>query len=358
MAGPMMLDDQIRHNRAATARLFVFVFLILAGVVAGIGFILDLPIPVVLVVAVVVGLVYLAIASASSVPAILAAARARPANPQVREEKLLINAVEEMAIAAGLPTPKVYVQEDEDINAFATGRNPKESIVCATTGALRKLNYEELQGVIGHELSHVRNHDIKVTTYAIALIGLIAILLQLVFRGVFYGMMGGGGRRGGRGGGGPAIIVIFLLLLVFMVVAQLLSQLVYFAISRQREYLADASGAELTRNPEGLASALEKIEQSQPQPNRGDRTVASLYLDNPFRRGKTESLFSTHPPIEQRIARLRGGRPSAPPMPKRPRAPDTSAESGSGFGRIPGMAGLPGAPQVPPLPGPPRRPQP
>lgn len=299
----ILLDEQIRRNRHATTRLFIVVFLILAGMIFAIGFVLGYPPWITGILAIVGGLLYLGIASGSSVSAILAAARARPANPNVREEKLLIYAVEEMAIAAGInPPPKVYVQEDDDINAFATGRNAKEAIVCATTGALHRLNQEELQGVIGHELSHIRNQDIKVTTYAIALIGLIAMLGEIVLRSMFFG----GGRRGGNRDSGGAQIIVFLLAIVFIILAPILSKLVYFAISRQREYLADASGAELTRNPEGLASALAKIEQSQPVPNRGDRTVASLYLDNPFRRGNHASAFSTHPPIEERIRRLRG----------------------------------------------------
>lgn len=303
MAQPMLLDEQIRHNKAATVRLFVVVFLILAGLVFAVGVVLGYPPIFTGVLALVIGLVYLGIASSTGVDAILKAARARPANPAVREEKLLIYAVEEMAIAAGInPVPKVYVQEDPDINAFATGRNYNEAIVCATTGAITSLNQEELQGVIGHELSHIRNQDIKVTTYAIALIGLIAILGEIVLRSMFWG----GGRRGGGRDRGEGNIILFVVAIVFIILAPILSRLVYFAISRRREYLADASGAELTRNPEGLASALEKIAAREPHPDKGDRTVASLYLDNPFRRLKAQSAFSTHPPLEERIKRLRG----------------------------------------------------
>ncbi|HEX2066878.1 MAG TPA: M48 family metallopeptidase [Candidatus Thermoplasmatota archaeon] len=301
MAAPMLLDEQVRHNKAATVRLFVLVFLILAGLVFAIGLVLGYPPVVTGVLALVIGLVYLGIASSTGVETILKAARARPANPNVREERLLLYAVEEMAIAAGLsPVPKVYVQEDDDINAFAAGRDAKQAVVCATTGALRALNQEELQGVIAHELSHIRNQDVKVTTYAIALIGLIAMLGEIVF----YSMFLGGHRRGRNEGGGH--ILLLLAAIVFIILAPLLSKLVYFAISRRREYLADASGAELTRNPEGLASALEKIAARQPHPDKGDRTVAALYLDNPFRRLKAQSAFSTHPPIEERIRRLRG----------------------------------------------------
>jgi heat shock protein HtpX len=298
MAGPLLLDEQVRRNQAATVRLFVFVFLILAGLVYAVGVVLGYPPVFTGVLALVIGLIYLGIASSTGVDTILKAARARPANPSVREEKLLIYAVEEMAIAAGLPPPKVYVQEDDDINAFATGRKPEEAVVCATTGALRSLSQEELQGVIGHELSHIRNQDIKVTTYAIALIGLIAMLGEIVLRSLFWG----GGRRG-RGNSNGLVLVFAI---VFIILAPILSKLVYFAISRRREYLADASGAELTRNPEGLASALEKIAAREPHPDKGDRTVAALYLDNPFRRFKAQSAFSTHPPLEERIRRLRG----------------------------------------------------
>ncbi|HUR61326.1 MAG TPA: M48 family metalloprotease [Candidatus Thermoplasmatota archaeon] len=296
----MMLDEQVRHNKAATVWLFVVVFLILAALVFAVGVVLGYPPIFTGILALVIGLVYLGIASSTGVDTILRAARARPANPAVREEKLLIYAVEEMAIAAGIhPIPKVYVQEDDDINAFATGRDYKEAIVCATTGALNSLTQEELQGVIGHELSHIRNQDIKVTTYAIALIGLIAMLGEIMFRSMLFG----GGRRGGsREGGG--LLLIFAI--VFIILAPILSKMVYFAISRRREYLADASGAELTRNPEGLAAALEKIASRQPHPDKGDRTVSALYLDNPFRRLKANTVFSTHPPLEERIRRLRG----------------------------------------------------
>jgi heat shock protein HtpX len=296
----MLLDEQIRHNKAATVRLFVAVFIILAAVIFAVAYVFTGNVLVTGVLALVGGLIYLAIASGTSVDTILKAARARPANPNVREEKLLIYAVEEMALAAGLPPPKVYVQEDEDINAFATGRNPQEAIVCATTGALHALSQEELQGVIAHELSHIRNQDIKVTTYAVALIGLIAMLAEMTFRMMFFG-----GGRGGRdrGGANPILIVVAILAIIL---APILSRMVYFAISRRREYLADASGAELSRNPEGLAAALEKIAARQPHPDKGDRTVAALYLDNPFRRLKANSVFSTHPPLEERIRRLRG----------------------------------------------------
>lgn len=295
-----LLDEQIQHNKSVTVRLFVILFLILFTLVFAVGYILGITPWVTAGFALVFGLLYLWMASSFSVQAIIASARARPANPNVREEKLLIYRVEEMAIAAGLPVPKVYIQEDEDINAFATGRKPEESIVCFTTGALAALDQEELQGVVAHELSHIRNYDIRVTTYAIALIGIIAMVAEMVLRAVFWGGLRHG--RGRQGGGNPIMLIVAIAL---MILAPILSRLVYLAISRRREYLADASGAELTRNPEGLARALAKIGGRQPQPSHGDRTVSSLYLDNPFRKGARESAWSTHPPIPKRIERLR-----------------------------------------------------
>jgi heat shock protein HtpX len=304
----LMLDEQIRHNKRRTAMLFVVVFLIVVLLVMAIAYVFLGSILLTGILALVIGLVYLGIASSSGTAAILKSARARPANPAIREEKLLLYKVEELAIAAQIPVPKVYVQEDDDINAFATGKDPEHGIVCVTTTALRELTQEELEGVLAHELAHIKNYDIRVTLYAIALIGLIAMLAEIVFYSLFWG--GGRGRGGGKEGG-AAMLIIFLVALVFMILAPLLSRLVYFAISRNREYLADATGAHLSRNPDGLARALEKIGARQPKPHHGDRTVASMYFDNPFRKlGRREkgSMWSTHPPIEERIRRLRGQR--------------------------------------------------
>lgn len=296
MARVLLLDEQIAQNKRRTLWLFALVFVIVAALTFVIGWALGAPPYFTAPLALGIGLVYLLIASGASVATILKEARARPANPQVREEKLLLYAVEEMSIAAQIPMPKVYVQEDDDINAFATGRKPSEGIVCVTTGALAALDKEELQGVIAHELAHIKNYDIRVTTYAIALIGLVAMLAEIMIRSIFYG----GGRRDKNAG------FILIIGLVVAILAPLLSRLVYFAISRQREFLADASGAHLSRNPEGLARALEKIGARQPKPHRGDRTVASLYFDNPFRRGVRSSVWSSHPPISDRVRRLRG----------------------------------------------------
>jgi heat shock protein HtpX len=206
-----------------------------------------------------------------------------------------------MAIAAGLPVPKVYVQDSRDINAFAAGKKPEEAVICVTTGALEQLSQEELEGVIGHEMSHILNYDVRLTTVTVALVGAIAMLAEIALRAHW---LSGGDRRRRRhegGGAGPLIVVGIL----FMILAPILSRLVYLMLSRRREYLADASGARLTRNPEGLASALLKIKNDLPDDPKGSRTVASLYIANPWNRLSADSVFATHPPIDERIRRLR-----------------------------------------------------
>lgn len=291
-----MLQDQIRHNRRVTVWLFLVVFLVLFALVFAIGYVLGYPPYLTGGFALVFGLLYLAMASGFSIPAILKAARARPADPKIRAEKLLIYKVEEMAIASGLPPPKVYVTPSKDINAFATGKKPEDSVIAVTQGALERLDQEELEGVIAHEMSHIRNQDIRVQTYAIALIGIIAMLAEITIRALFFG----GGNRDSKVH--PALILVAI---VFLILAPILSRLAYMAISRRREYLADASGAELTRNPQGLARALRKIGgEPLKEQHRGEKTVASLYFTNPFRRVKRSSPWATHPPIEDRVARL------------------------------------------------------
>ncbi|MGB1697432.1 MAG: M48 family metalloprotease [Thermoplasmatota archaeon] len=290
-----LLDDQIRHNRKVTTRLFMVLFLILFAIVFGVGYALGYPPLVTGPFALIFGLIYLASASSFSVDMILRSAGARKPNPNKREEKLFMYSVEEMAIAAGIPTPRAFVQDRNDINAFATGRKPEEGVICITTGALKLLTKEEMEGVIAHEMAHIKNEDIRVGTYAVALIGLIAMIGEIVFWSVFMG-------RGNNRNSNPVMIVVAIALAIL---APILSRMVYMAINRRREYLADATGAKLTRNPEGLASALQKISGMEPEPSHGDRTVASLYLANPFKRVRKESIWSTHPPIDERIARLR-----------------------------------------------------
>jgi len=313
LAEPLLLDEQIRANKRRTVVIVALMLLILGLVVAAAGLLLGLPLPIAFVFAGVAALIYFLISAGSGVPAVLRATQAREPNVSVREEKLLVYRVEELAIAAGLPKPRVYIQDSKDINAFAAGRSPKEAIVCVTTGALAQLNQEELEGVLAHELSHVKNYDVRLATYTIAVVGIIAILSEIVFRVMWYGGRHGGGGRGR--GGGPAQLIMIVLAVALLILAPLISRMVYLAMSRRREYLADASGAYMTRNPEGLASALEKILHDLPDDPKGSKTVAALYIANPWKRALRDSVWSTHPPLERRIQLLRG--PGAGVEPRR-----------------------------------------
>jgi heat shock protein HtpX len=244
--------------------------------------------------------------------AVLESATARPFDPSDPLEKALDNIVEEMAIASGLPKPRVYVIPDGDPNAFATGPGPQKASIAVTRGILEKLNREELQGVVAHEMSHVRNYDIRLMTVVAALAGSILLLSDWGRRGLWWG----GGRRSSRdregGGGGALGIIFFAVWIVSILLAPLIARLVALAVSREREYLADASGAELTRNPLALASALEKIDAAvEPTPSI-KQGIAHLCIADPRGRAINErengwaSLFATHPPIARRIALLKG----------------------------------------------------
>ncbi|MEK7072106.1 MAG: M48 family metallopeptidase [Patescibacteria group bacterium] len=208
--------------------------------------------------------------------------------------------VENLCITAGMSTPKVHIIEDDAINAFATGRDPKHASIAITTGAINKLENEELEGVIAHELSHIKNYDIRLMTVVIILVGIIALLSDLFLRMTFFG----GNRRDNDRGGNPIILIIGLVLIIL---SPIIAQLIKFAVSRKREYLADASGSLLTRYPEGLARALEKIARDHSILKRANNATAHLYISSPFRGTKKflANAFSTHPPLEDRIAKLR-----------------------------------------------------
>ncbi len=221
------------------------------------------------------------------------------AKPASREEYFdFYTTVENLAITAGLPMPKIYVIEDSVPNAFATGRDKNHAVVAATTGLLAVMNKTELEGVIAHELSHIGNRDMLLSTVAVVLVGFISIISDMFLRMAFF-------RRSDDRDGSPLIMIIGL---VLSILAPILATLIQLAISRKREYLADASGALLTRYPEGLANALEKLKNSPPM-KRQSTAIAHLYISNPFGSGnfgkKVGTLFSTHPPLESRIAILR-----------------------------------------------------
>lgn len=253
-----------------------------------------------LVIAVVVALVMGLSSYYSGDKIVLATSRAKRVTHD--EAPQLYNVVEEMAIASGSPVPAVYVIDDSAPNAFATGRNPRHSSVAVTSGLLEKLNREELQGVVAHEMSHVRNYDILFATLVGVMVGAIALMADFFLRWSFFG-----GRRRSSNGGGQAAIIFLVIGLVLAILAPLAARAVQLAISRKREYLADASAVELTRNPGGLAGALEKIAADQEVLEVANRATAHLYIANPVKsfEKRAKSIFSTHPPIEQRIAILR-----------------------------------------------------
>jgi heat shock protein HtpX len=298
---PRLVEDHIRKNKRDTVLICMFMVVLLFSVIFAIGWILGAPPIFVMAIGLPIALLYIFLTYSFSIQTVISAANARPANPNNRDEKLLIYKVDEMAVAAGLPAPKVYVQDSRDINAFATGHKAEDSIICATTGAIQQLNSEELEGVIGHEMSHIMNRDILVMTVTVGVVGAIALLAEIAIRMLWFGgaARGGGGKRDNGGG------ILILVAIIFIILAPIFSRLTYLAISRRREYLADADGAYLTRNPEGLAKALEKIKADIPDDPKGSKTVAPLYIVNPFKRALRDSIWSTHPPIDERIRRLR-----------------------------------------------------
>lgn len=212
----------------------------------------------------------------------------------------LHNLVENLAMTAGIPKPRIYLIPSPALNAFATGRDPEHASIAVTSGLLEQLDRPELEGVLAHELSHVKNYDIRFGTLIAIFVGFITILADLFLRTTFWG---GRARRDSREGGNAGAILA-IVGLVLLIVSPIISSLMQLAISRRREYLADASGALLTRYPEGLASALEKIAAGPPLPQAGHAT-AHLFIANPFKAKSITNLFATHPPIEERIKRLR-----------------------------------------------------
>jgi heat shock protein HtpX len=207
--------------------------------------------------------------------------------------------VENLAITAGLPMPRLYIVPDDTPNAFAAGRKPEQAIVAVTSGLLERLDEEELEGVLAHEMSHIRNYDVRLMTYAAVLAGSIAMISQIFLRGLMFG----GGRRDERGGANPIVLVVVLVALILAPIAAIVIQT---AISRRREYVADASAVELTRYPQGLASALRVIsENHKPSQRLSNQAIAHLMIAQPLSAtGRVSRLFATHPPIEDRIARL------------------------------------------------------
>ncbi|PIT92232.1 MAG: zinc metalloprotease HtpX [Candidatus Harrisonbacteria bacterium CG10_big_fil_rev_8_21_14_0_10_42_17] len=289
-------------HKARNIRKTWLIFILFLGVVIGIGFLFAqvYQSSAILYFAIGFSLVMNIIAYWYSDKIVLRMANAKPVTRENARE--LYNIVENLAITAGLPTPKIYIVEDPAPNAFATGRDPKHAVVAVTTGLLERLDRSELEGVLAHEFSHIGNRDMLVSTVAIILVGFVSLLADIFFRSLFWG----GGRRNNNDKNGGLFLVIGI---VLSALAPFVATLMHLAISRRREFLADTSGALLTRYPEALASALEKISSDQHQLKTANNTTAHLWLSDPFK-GKSKkfflhSLFMTHPPVAERINILR-----------------------------------------------------
>jgi heat shock protein HtpX len=291
--------DQIQKNKLKSWVLIVVIFVVFVIV----GYLIALAVDpgfffIIMIFATIFSLVYVLISYNKSDKIALASVGAKKASKEKYPQ--YYHSAESMSIASGLPMPKLYVMESKQINAFASGRDPERAVICFTTGALEKLDKQELEGVIAHEMSHIANYDIRFMTLVTVMVGLISIVAQIYLRSLFFSSLGGG-RRDSRGGA-----VIIIVSIVAAILAPLVAHLVSLSISRKREYSADATAVMFTRYPSGLKRALEKIKHehvSSEDKKRYPKAAASLFISDPFKKA-VKGAFSTHPPIESRISRL------------------------------------------------------
>ena len=297
-----MLFDQITSNKRKTWILLLVFFLLLALVGYAVGYLFMRSGLGGMIIALIIGLIYALTMIFQSTEIVMSMNGAREVDEQTAPD--LYHVVEDMAMVAQIPMPRVFIIEDSSLNAFATGSNPQNAAVAATSGLLAIMNREELEAVMGHEVSHIRNYDIRISTIAVALASAITLLSSMAGRMMWWG---GTGRRrsdNDRDGNGLEIIMLVISLLA-IVLAPLAATLVQLAISRQREFLADASSVELTRNPQGMINALRKLDNSEPMHHHVDDASSALYINDPKKGGGLQKLFYTHPPISERIERLK-----------------------------------------------------
>ena len=313
MAERKDLVAQIGANKRRTVYLMAGFAVIITGAVVAFDIVFRFG-PAFIVIAFVLALILVWTSYFYSDKLAIAAARAREADPQ--EFRQLHDVVEELCIGVGLPKPRVYVIDDPAPNAFATGRNPQHSAVAVTTGLLQIMNRTELEGVLAHELSHIRNYDILISTIAVTLVGFVALLTDFGLRLLFFGGLGGRGRDDS---GGEIAIFVLVISVVFLILAPIAAKLMQFAVSRRREALADVSGVYITRNPQGLISALEKLRERPGIVHHAPAATAHMWITSPLDKQSKDAhgwfnrLFETHPPIEQRIAALQEVAGSIPP---------------------------------------------
>ncbi len=297
-----MLYEQIASNKRKTWVLLIVFFLLLAIVGYAVGYLFMNSGFGGVTIAMILGFIYALTMIFQSTEIVMSMNGAREVDRN--EEPVLSHVVEDMAMVAQIPMPRVYVIDDAGLNAFATGSNPQNAAVAATTGLLEIMNREELEAVIGHEVSHIRNLDIRISTIAVALASAITLLSSMAGRMMWWGGASRSRRNSDRDSGGLEVILLVISLLA-IVLAPLAATLVQLAISRQREFLADASSVELTRNPQGMINALLKLENSQPMSHHVDDASSALYINDPQKPGFLKKLFYTHPPISERIERLK-----------------------------------------------------
>ncbi len=294
----LSFHEEIQKNKLKSIALMLIMILILIGIGYVVAMFFD---PsfffIIMIFSIIISLSYTLISYYNADKIALASVNAKPASKI--EHRNFISAAENMALASGLPVPKLYVMNSQQINAFASGRDPKHAIICVTDGAIAKLNKQELEGIIGHEMSHIANYDIRFMTFTAIVIGMISIIAELFLRSLWFS----GGNNDSRSKGNAVLIIAGIALAIL---APLLSNLVSLAISRKREFAADATGVKLTRYPTGLASALRKIKHeslTQEDKHRFPKAVAPLFISDPFKK-KFTNLFSTHPQIDERISKL------------------------------------------------------
>lgn len=308
--------EQQRHNRRITWLFMLIVVLIFT--IVGLGFdyfyfggIFDSPfgLPIVSIAVLVISMIFAIASLNEGAIVVLKSAQAVPADPSDLEQRKLLNVVQEISIAAGLPAPQVYIIPDDDPNAFATGKDPQHSYIAVTRGLLKMLDRDELQGVIAHEMSHIRYYDIRFMTVVAAFAGAIVLLSDIALRGI---RLGGGSSKSSRSNRNNPLAAVFMVVwLLTIILAPLITRLMAMSISRKREYLADAGGAELTRNPVALANALRKLESASAPTASIKRGTAHLCIVDPLERkvnnreGFWAELLATHPPIQKRIMLLK-----------------------------------------------------
>ena len=295
MTERLSFQDQIQRNKIKSFLLIVFMF----GIFVLIGYLISLSVDpsyffVIMIFATIFSLSYVLISYYNSDKIAIASVGAKKASRETQRK--FYHAVESMSIASGLPMPKLFVMKSEQINAFATGRDPQHAVICVTTGALEKLDKQELEGVIAHEMSHIANYDMRFMTTVAVVVGLISIVAQIFLRSLWFSS-----GRDRKGNGWILVVTI-----VAAILAPLIAQLVSLAISRKREFSADATAVKFTRYPKGLKSALEKIKNEHPgeeEKKKYSQAIAPLFISDPFKK-KVSGLFATHPSLEIRINKL------------------------------------------------------